>query len=1385
MKTHAWIAVLLLVVIGASAQNATPIYNLPKTNSVRSTNWMVFVNRPGQTNGTVTIQASDFLNSMLSFPNWPIGTGSGVQTIQTNGVNVSSSATLLNYVTGSNTLVLATNTAGIVSIQVNASASAGGAATNVYTNVVYVNAIGTRVQSGDALTNAVGSSPAGTLVHVGRGPYSVNNAWPLTRPGINIYFDGSEIYNRGSSPLLGDWDGAAATPSTNYVYGTGRFYTTNALIGAVVDPASKLWLTIAEAEMRVSSSGISNAVGAFMQAGGEMHIFSYGKIRSQHYDTYYHEAPGPIVKTTLIAADLEAGDSAIELFHNYTNRTDGIFQIGTAEAIAGEGGFGLNFISLSSNALVRVDNIVLNRNAQIGSVATNNYGSGIPILQGKFIKGFATATNSIVGGWDVHGSSFVLDGYTIQGPNSIDPIGVRGVGTTLRNVTILPGASATNFARNLGLGGDGTLTIDGTLSVRPRKLMHANLMPLGSGYSVSNKMDGLWAVNLQVQNELAVSNTFTLLGTGTADTLYATNFGVTALYDDSMTNIIASLTQLTSSSTNQYYMVIDPLTGLLRKIKGQHMAVDWSNLTGIPAGFADGTDDGAGGSSPQTSPFIATTNTPPTLTVGATTERAFHLNTNANFTLAFSGTATNGELISLVVSNYAPATDIVVTLPSAVYALESGAVVASITIASNSVEALRFRNNTNMTGSAHWELRRAGKLLTIAADSNISLSTNTGVLYLKGNVTVATNGVTVGVGTNINWTTGVTGYVSGATLNLGITASGSGVGGGTNFAGTVTTNATEFTVLNLGDATNQTVATISWSATNHVVWSPSNNAALALSGTPGSGTNAQSIRMTLILTNGQTSIVLPLAGPNGSAVSLLSAPSTNELEIVYDGFRQYILSGQTLIGPGLTFNSGVLAANGVLTNLVGTVARNITNFVSLSTSNATSKPLTNSYTSGVLTMFGLEVGSGIAITPNASNLVLSSTGGAGISTNGNQFGAAVPVTIKSGVLLTNVLVDTSITVTNPNNGGSTGFVLINDNGVQGADGIPTGNFRIGNYNGTGFEFDAVNNQIRGSTSPYPGLGSSAKPYGASFVTNLTIETYAQIKGTNFVGTEVLPNVNTNKLLMTGGGSNVVAATVGGGLIFSGGTLSDTFNYVPQSTTNFPLTHNRRMAFGSYWPNNTTAPVANGAIGASSVTGAAQNNGTVNSTNSDYGIIRASGSGGVGQAALNPAIVGGGGAFIPSNTVFHYSSILCFSNSVGTNAMRMELANGGVQSFGNLYSYIGWFAHMTNGQATNWTVTYRSNNTVTIVPYTSTARTDELHELGLANTDGNTMIWYMDGLPVWTNATPGQCSAGTGASALPFIGERAIVSPNGTNFLYWQTMELNRELKTPIGFQPLP
>lgn len=76
--------------------------------------------------------------------------------------------------------------------------------------------------------------------------------------------------------------------------------------------------------------------------------------------------------------------------------------------------------------------------------------------------------------------------------------------------------------------------------------------------------------------------------------------------------------------------------------------------------------------------------------------------------------------------------------------------------------------------------------------------------------------------------------------------------------------------------------------------------------------------------------------------------------------------------------------------------------ISLSTSNATSKPLTNSFTAAVLRLFGLEAGTGISLTMNPSNIVINSTGSASTGDfNTNQFSATTVTNLKAGAFQTN------------------------------------------------------------------------------------------------------------------------------------------------------------------------------------------------------------------------------------------------------------------------------------------------------------------------------------------------------------------------------------------------
>jgi len=101
-------------------------------------------------------------------------------------------------------------------------------------------------------------------------------------------------------------------------------------------------------------------------------------------------------------------------------------------------------------------------------------------------------------------------------------------------------------------------------------------------------------------------------------------------------------------------------------------------------------------------------------------------------------------------------------------------------------------------------------------------------------------------------------------------------------------------------------------------------------------------------------------------------------------------------------------ASQTLTNLSGTGA--ITNVFSASLSNATMKPVVfpsanNFATNYTGRFFGLEQGANVTLTPNGSNIVIASSGsgGSSLTTNANQFGASVELTIKDAPLLTNAI----------------------------------------------------------------------------------------------------------------------------------------------------------------------------------------------------------------------------------------------------------------------------------------------------------------------------------------------------------------------------------------------
>lgn len=113
------------------------------------------------------------------------------------------------------------------------------------------------------------------------------------------------------------------------------------------------------------------------------------------------------------------------------------------------------------------------------------------------------------------------------------------------------------------------------------------------------------------------------------------------------------------------------------------------------------------------------------------------------------------------------------------------------------------------------------------------------------------------------------------------------------------------------DATNLVLA---WSTVEgSVPWYPSNNAALSFSDAPATGTYKK-VAVTLGLTNGQTSVVFPFKGPDGSAIGVRPAPSTNTYVIVYDGTNSFIEGGWVVNDSQFSPDGSSIKKNARFTN---------------------------------------------------------------------------------------------------------------------------------------------------------------------------------------------------------------------------------------------------------------------------------------------------------------------------------------------------------------------------------------------------------------------------------------------------------------------------------------
>lgn len=212
------LAGLLLGTVVALGQNPTPISNLRRATTVYPTNVIPVVTAPGQTNGTAGVELDDLLSSLVGFPGWPsVGVTNAVATVKTNGSAVTASALTIDFVQGTNSLILATNAAGVVSIQINSSA---GAYVNTNLQLQSLSVYGNQTNGGYQYFYD-GVDPTMYLFNGLIG----NGLWGVSELNIGAGSRALKLTSGGQLQFSGTPYGTIGNATT---YGIGGIYATNA-----------------------------------------------------------------------------------------------------------------------------------------------------------------------------------------------------------------------------------------------------------------------------------------------------------------------------------------------------------------------------------------------------------------------------------------------------------------------------------------------------------------------------------------------------------------------------------------------------------------------------------------------------------------------------------------------------------------------------------------------------------------------------------------------------------------------------------------------------------------------------------------------------------------------------------------------------------------------------------------------------------------------------------------------------------------------------------------------------------------------------------------------------------------------------------------------------
>jgi hypothetical protein len=493
-----WTAVFLAVVVVLCVAG-TKVSRITQTTTIQGDSLFLVVTG-SQSAGTLqsrSIEASNLLSQLTNFPGWPAGGSAtnAITTLKTNGTSVSAAATTLNLIAGTNVVLNATNTAGVVDVRINAAGDLN-ALTNVDAGaVVFLDTGGndTAARRGRidkpalTATNAQALAQSGDQIFVRPGLYNLGTNRLALRSNVKWYFEPGARFamldaaNPDGIAMFHDHGGAATNCG---IYGYGQFFQTNTYgpVLHMTNLASSVTFDAQDCYMLQVGQD-----AAIKRVGGDLILNIKGTLKAV-YDTYLDEPLFSIASNKVVAyaQNIEAYNSIIETAKPFRNQGDFYFKFGHATRLAGSGtiGGGEGGIEGTDNCIVEGGAVFLDGD---GSKIVGNGSGGEPfIFRNAVVTVVSTNRTPAVGYMSSGegGSRLHLQNVFLNAQIPVDPVMIHtNGGFTIEDSTILAGASSTNAiratnAQNVKLLG----------SVRYNKPLSANVTIVEHSSTMTNRL---------------------------------------------------------------------------------------------------------------------------------------------------------------------------------------------------------------------------------------------------------------------------------------------------------------------------------------------------------------------------------------------------------------------------------------------------------------------------------------------------------------------------------------------------------------------------------------------------------------------------------------------------------------------------------------------------------------------------------------------------------------------------------------------------------------------------------------------------------------------------------------------------------------------------------